>query len=138
MHSLLQRQLKKHFQQEELDSPGFQSFLDAIGKSYENFDEKLSMMQRATIISSEELYEANVELQKEAQHQKQVLASLEKAMTNLTSEDAPDNDIKTISKSNITAEKLTAHISNLADQIAEITTEKNILFLIPTKSIVDT
>ncbi|HEA23048.1 MAG TPA: GHKL domain-containing protein [Pricia antarctica] len=127
MHSLLQRQLKKHFQQEELDSPGFQSFLDAIGKSYENFDEKLSMMQRATIISSEELYEANVELQKEAQHQKQVLASLEKAMTNLTSEDAPDNDIKTISKSNITAEKLTAHISNLADQIAEITTEKNIL-----------
>ncbi|MGS0524550.1 hypothetical protein ACU8V7_04435 [Zobellia nedashkovskayae] len=62
-----------------------QKFLAAVEMSYQNHDEKLSMVQRATTISSEELFTANRELTKEADRQKKILVSLELAMNSLSS-----------------------------------------------------
>lgn len=127
MHPLLLRQIKKHIPPYLDEVQGFQSFLDVISRSYENFDEKLSMMQRATKISSEELQLAKEGINQEAERQQQVLASLEKAMNSLNSEVAMGTEIRQVSTAHFDAEKLSAHIRNLAMQIAEITSEKNVL-----------
>lgn len=127
MHPLLLRQIRKHIPQNLAEVQGFQSFLDVISRSYENFDDKLSMMQRATKISSEELQQAKEAINQEAERQQRVLASLEKAMNSLNSEVDHENEFRYGATTHIDAEKLSAHISNLAIQIAEITAEKNVL-----------
>ena len=84
MHSLLKRQLRKYLSSDLERHPDMERFLEAIDKSYENHDEKLSMLQRASMISSDELYDANRKLQKEALQQKNILVSLENAIRSLT------------------------------------------------------
>lgn len=127
MSSLLRRQLRKYLPEDFKDHPDLQVFMDAVGKSYENYDEKLSMMQRATAISSEELFLANRELEKEAKRQKNVLLSLERAVeslnVNLETTDPKDKQ-KTLP---VDIEKLAKHVGHLATEITRVTEEKNTL-----------
>ncbi len=125
MHSLLQRQIRKYLPTEFRSKPEMDVFLEAIEKSYENYDEKFSMLHRATTISSDELYAANRQLEKEALRQQNILTSLEDAIKSLT-----NNPNKTIfydaSKNhNINMEQLAKYISNLATQMSEVTAEKD-------------
>lgn len=76
MHSLLTRQIKKHLNIENIESHKIAQFLGAVDKSYHNFEDQLGMLQRAMSISSKELFDANQKLQKEAEQQKKVIASL--------------------------------------------------------------
>lgn len=76
MHSLLTRQIKKHLDTEHKESQYSEKFLSAIDRSYHNFEDQLGMLQRAMSISSKELFDANQKLQKEAEQQKKVIASL--------------------------------------------------------------
>ena len=76
MHSLLKRQLRKYLSSDLEKHPDMASFLAAIDKSYENHDEKLTMLHRASKLSSDELYDANRKLQAEALQQKNIFLSL--------------------------------------------------------------
>lgn len=126
MPSLLNRQIQKYLPEHLKDSPEIKQFLDAIGKSYENYDGKLTMIQRATKISSDELYNANRELEAEAQRQKKVLSSLEEAVKSLNSnlEEGNKKDAEVLP---VDVEKLAFHIKNLASDVTRITEEKSVL-----------
>ncbi len=127
MHSLLKRQLKKNLPAHLSENQEMQEFFAAVERSYENYDEKLSMIQRATAISSEELFEANRELTKEAERQKKILASLELAMNSLNSNLNTDEDFKSNGKKGFDVEKLAKHISHLAKEVTEMSIEKKLL-----------
>jgi two-component system, NtrC family, sensor kinase len=60
-HSLLVRQLKKHFPEGE-PPPGCQEFLEAVDQAYRQFDDDRAMLERSLDLSSEELVQANAEL----------------------------------------------------------------------------
>ena len=127
MHSLLKRQLRKNIPAHLKDDAALEDFFNAIEKSYENYDEKLSMLQRATSISSEELFLANSELTKEAKRQQQILNSLDRAIVSLNSNLDNQISLEDSDKSNFDAEKLAKHISELAVKVTEITAEKSVL-----------
>ncbi|WP_405398379.1 ATP-binding protein [Maribacter sp. Asnod2-G09] len=123
MHSLLKRQIRKYLPEDLKVHPEMENFLEAIEKSYENFDDKFSMLHRASTISSDELFEANKRLQKEALQQKSILISLENAILSLREN---LNDEKTIKiQEEFNTEQLASYISNLATQVSEMTAEKD-------------
>jgi PAS domain S-box-containing protein len=61
LHSLLKRQLKRHFGSEFKIPPEWQSFIDSINASYHDFDSDREMLERSLEISSQELMETNTE-----------------------------------------------------------------------------
>ncbi|WP_421807620.1 sensor histidine kinase [Flagellimonas sp.] len=125
MHSLLKRQLNKHLPESLSGDNSLNELFEAIGNSYSHYDEKMTMLQRATAISSEELYEANRELEKESDRQKQLLKSLENALaalqTNFEEQEVPNN----IVDKDFDAQKLAKQISELAQQVSEMGIEKD-------------
>jgi signal transduction histidine kinase len=125
MHSLLKRQLKKHLPESFSGDKAMDELFEAIGKSYEYYDEKLTMLQRATAISSEELYEANRELEREANRQKQVLNSLENALAALQTNFETQEVTKNIVDQDFDAEKLARQIRELAQRASEMGIEKD-------------
>lgn len=125
MHPLLQRQIRKYGSAELLANPELSRFLEVIAKSYDNYDEKLAMMQRATVISSEELYDANVHLSAEGVRQQKVLVSLEKAIGSLTENLKGNQIFGVLDKTDFDAEHLAKYISNLAKKVAEIAADKD-------------
>ncbi|WP_339841857.1 HAMP domain-containing sensor histidine kinase [uncultured Maribacter sp.] len=125
MHSLLKRQLRKYLSDDLESSPEMARFLEAIGKSYENYDDKLSMLHRASTISSDELYEANKKLQNEALQQKSILTSLENAIRSLTENLNEEELFGQNIKNEFNAEHLATYIGNLAFQVSEMTAEKD-------------
>ncbi|ANW96910.1 histidine kinase [Wenyingzhuangia fucanilytica] len=83
MNSLLQRQIRKYLSQELIDHPDINVFLDAIDRSYDNYDEQFLMLQRAMKISSDELFEANELLKKDTDRQQEIIAQLKNVVDNL-------------------------------------------------------
>ncbi|QWX84754.1 HAMP domain-containing histidine kinase [Cellulophaga sp. HaHaR_3_176] len=126
MHSLLKRQIRKYLPEDFKDSQDLAVFLDAIEKSYSNYDEKVIMVQRAMNISSEELFEANKYLTAETENQKKTLNTLEKAieLLNNTSSEGDQNKKFEI-KSNLDPLELVSKIENQANDIVRMTSEKN-------------
>ena len=61
LHSLLKRQLKRHFGQEFTIPAEWQSFIDSINAAYHEFDSDREMLERSLEISSQELIQANTE-----------------------------------------------------------------------------
>lgn len=70
MNSLLKRQIKKYL--DGVPDGQLNDFLEAIDNSYKNYDEQIEMMQRAMKISSDELYQANQKLRREANQLKEI------------------------------------------------------------------
>jgi signal transduction histidine kinase len=85
MNPLLKRQLRKYVSQELQQHPEMERFLDAINRSYNTSNEQFAMLQRATAISSEELFEANQQLQKESEAQKEIIQKLQNVIDTLKS-----------------------------------------------------
>jgi signal transduction histidine kinase len=127
MASLLKRQLKKYLPEDLSGNLELKSFLEAVERSYANYEEKLSMMQRATTISSEELSVAYRELMIEAERQKQVETSLKRAVDSLNVNLGVTDKLEHNENLNIGAEKLARHVTMLASQITTVTEEKNAL-----------
>ncbi|TDS17080.1 histidine kinase/DNA gyrase B/HSP90-like ATPase [Maribacter caenipelagi] len=123
MHSLLTRQIRKYLPEDLKEHPEIGSFLEAIEKSYENYEDKFSMLHRASTISSDELFEANKRLQKEALQQKSILFSLEEAIRSLRENLNDEKDVKIQDEFN--TEQLASYISNLASQVSAMTIEKD-------------
>ena len=83
MNPLLKRQIRKYLPQEFKSNKDLDKFLDAVNRSYTTADEQFSMLQRATKISSEELFVANQQLREESVSQKKVIAKLENVIDQL-------------------------------------------------------
>ena len=61
LHSLLRRQLKRHFPDARVP-PEFEPMLAAIDQAYKQFDDDRAMLERSLDLSSQELLQANSEL----------------------------------------------------------------------------
>lgn len=123
-HPLLERQIRKFLSKELAASEELQSFLQAVGWSYQNNDDKLAMIQRSTVISSEELSQANLELRSEIENQKKIFKVLSNAIEMIdTSEPAMHEN----SLTDVDALKLAAKIEQQANKLVQLTSEKNIL-----------
>lgn len=83
MNSLLKRQIRKYLNEELRHSKDLELFLSAVDKSYDNFDEQSTMIQRAMAISSDELYAANRKLQDEAKDQQELIDKLKDVINTL-------------------------------------------------------
>ncbi|KPM31184.1 histidine kinase [Croceitalea dokdonensis DOKDO 023] len=123
MHTLLKRQIKKYFPKGLDDHPGLDAFFDSIHSSYSHYDDKLKMIQRATSLSSKELYEANKRLNKETENQRKVLEALSNAVTVMESS-SPSKEVGT---SPVNPQMLLENIEAQAGKIMAITKEKESL-----------
>ena len=61
LHSLLHRQLKRHFPEARVP-PEFEPMLAAVDQAYQQFDNDRAMLERSLELSSQELLQANSEL----------------------------------------------------------------------------
>ncbi len=123
MHSLLKRQIKKFLPEDLKNHPDIGLFFESIDKSYSDYDEKLSMIQRATSLSSTELYEANKRLNKETESQRKVLEALSKAVAFMESK-ANEKDHGELG---FDPQRLLENIENQTNKIVEMTAEKDML-----------
>jgi len=96
-------------------------FLESIDKSYSDYEEKLQMIQRATSISSNELYKANQQLNKETESQRKILGALSRAVHFMES----STHHTTNGQLGFDPHKLVENIENQTNKIIEITEEKN-------------
>ncbi len=87
MNSLLKRQISKYLDPDIAKSKELAAFLNAVEKSYETNQEQFNMLQRAMKLSSDELFEANQQLQKDFQFQKDILDSISNAIETLNLEE---------------------------------------------------
>ncbi|MEM6684222.1 MAG: ATP-binding protein [Bacteroidota bacterium] len=85
MNPLLKRQLRKYVSPELQNHPELERFFDAVNRSYNNSNEQFAMLQRATSISSEELFDANAQLRKESEAQKEIIQKLKNVIDTLKS-----------------------------------------------------
>lgn len=121
MHSLLKRQIKKFFPEDLKGHPGLELFFESIDKSYSDYDDKLSMIQRATSLSSTELYEANKRLNRETESQRKVLEALSKAVAFMESK----TNEKEQGEFGFDPQRLLENIENQTNKIVEMTAEKD-------------
>ncbi|SDG91553.1 sensor histidine kinase [Winogradskyella thalassocola] len=125
MNSLLKRQIRKYLSEELEHSEDLTKFLEAVNRSYDNFDEQSSMIQRAMSISSDELYNANRKLQKEAKEQTELIDKLKDVINtlkfyNLKEEEKAD-------AVELTGSDLVAFIDNQTKEIIEMNKQKEAL-----------
>ncbi len=91
MNPLLKRQIRKYLPQEFQNNPELERFLDAVNRSYNTSNEQFAMLQRATTLSSEELFEANEKLKSESDSQKEVIQKLKTVIDTLNSYELNSN-----------------------------------------------
>ncbi|MUV03970.1 GHKL domain-containing protein [Flavobacterium rakeshii] len=85
-NSLIKRQIAKHIGSNIPE--GLNAFLMAVQESYINYEDQISMLQRAMRISSEELFAANQKLRNEADSLKEINSNLEFILSSMNM----DND----------------------------------------------
>ncbi|WP_111309979.1 sensor histidine kinase [Confluentibacter sediminis] len=119
MNSLLKRQIRKYLKENAIP-PELEPFIDAVNRSYDNYDEQFIMLQRAMSISSEELSIANEKLQMEAKEQQQLIDKLKSVVNTLKIYDLSEKkqtDIKELSS---------LHLVNLLDSQTKDILEINV------------
>ena len=77
MNPLLKRQLRKYLPDDLKDREDLDVFLKAVSGSYDTLENQFKMTQRAMMLSSEELFEANKLLRQETTQQKSLLDRLQ-------------------------------------------------------------
>ncbi|WP_378186558.1 ATP-binding protein [Aquimarina sp. W85] len=122
MNSLLARQIRKLLK--DTETVEIQSFLEAINRSYENFEDQIAMLHRAMTISSQELYDANMQLKSEANEQRKVIDSLKSISSLLEYTKVTTSDGESPSKE-LSGIELANLIKKQATQIAEGEVQKN-------------
>ncbi|MFT6369644.1 MAG: hypothetical protein ACJAWH_000723 [Maribacter sp.] len=127
MASLLKRQLKKYLPEGLSGNKELKPFLPALASSCASYKEKLSMMQPATTISSEEIFVAYGELMVEADKQKQVENSLKHAVDSLNVNQGIIDNPEHSNNLNIGVEKLAGHVTLLSSRISSVTEERNFI-----------
>ncbi len=116
MNPLLKRQIRKYLPQDLKDREDMKGFLAAIESSYENLDDQFKMTQRAMKISSDELYEANRQLQGETQRQKALLSRLQAVINKVNNEGGDGEKFE----KNLDKKNLADYISDQAEQLISV------------------
>jgi light-regulated signal transduction histidine kinase (bacteriophytochrome) len=122
MNSLLKRQIRKYLSEEHASSKEIAEFLDAVNRSYTNFDEQYVMQQRAMAISSEELFIANEQLKQEAIAQKEVIDKLKHVIETLKFYELPDH--KSLDNVDLDGSKLVDFIDNQTKEIVKMNKQR--------------
>ncbi|WP_299838929.1 ATP-binding protein [uncultured Tenacibaculum sp.] len=125
MNSLLKRQIRKYLPENLQNSPELEAFLDAVNKSYTNSDNQFSMLQRATMISSEELSEASEKLKKETDKQREIISKLRNVINTLKVYELEKDD----SLENTSTLKLVDFIDHQTKEILKINQLKDKLLV---------
>ena len=120
MNSLLKRQIRKYLSNELASNHKLEAFLDAVNRSYINFEEQFSMQQRAMTLSSNELYEANQQLKQETNAQQVVIDKLKRVIETLKFYELPDQK----NTDNLDGLKLADFIDNQTKEIVEINKQR--------------
>jgi len=122
MNSLLKRQIRKYLKDDLASDKNLEEFLDAVNRSYTNFDEQFAMQQRAMTISSDELFEANQQLKSEASAQKEVIDKLKHVIETLKFYKLPEQ--KETDHTDLDGSKLVDFIDNQTKEIVEINKQR--------------
>jgi len=93
VNSLLLRQIRKHLPDDLISEKRLENFYAAINQSYTNYDDQLKMSQRAMIISSDELFQANKKLREDAEIQKGIIENLNYIVRILKLGDSSENEL---------------------------------------------
>lgn len=125
MNSLLKRQIRKYLSEDLKTSAQLEDFINAIDRSYNNFEEQSSMIQRAMTISSTELFEANRKLQNEAKEHKELIYKLKNVINTLKFYDLDEN--KKTENIELSGASLVDFIDNQTKEIVEINKQKESL-----------
>lgn len=125
MNSLLKRQIRKYLPENLQNNPELKTFLDAVDKSYTNSDNQFLMLQRATMISSEELSEASEKLKKETDKQREIITKLKNVINTLKVYELEKDD----SLENISTLKLVDFIDHQTKEILKINQLKDRLLV---------
>ncbi|QNM86905.1 GHKL domain-containing protein [Polaribacter pectinis] len=125
MNSLLKRQIRKYLPKELQSNTDLNLFLDAINRSYDTSDEQFAMLQRATAISSEELFHANQKLEKDSNSQKEVIVKLKEVINTLKSYDLETKN--TIENTDLDSLELVDFIDRQSKKIIKINKQRDIL-----------
>lgn len=122
MNVLLKRQLKKFDLEKLAEDPNFKGFLESVGKSYQNYEDQFKMLQRAMVLSSDGLYEANQLLKKDAEQQQLIIDQLKNVVTVLKK----SGDVVNVSElpSNNKSFKLVDLMEQQAQEIVEINKQR--------------
>ena len=121
MNSLLKRQLRKYLKENSIPTE-LEPFIDAVNRSYDNFDQQFIMLQRAMSISSEELSVANQKLLIEAQEQKELINKLKNVVNTLKAYDLLENNKTDITK--ISGLNLVNFLDSQTKDIVEINAQR--------------
>ena len=121
MNSLLKRQIRKYLPKELQSNKNLEVFFDAINRSYETSNDQFAMLQRATTLSSEELFNANTQLKEETDSQKKVIKKLETVIDKLQVYDLNTNR----PKESIDSLQLVDFIDNQTNEIIKINQQKD-------------
>ncbi|MCH3882206.1 MULTISPECIES: sensor histidine kinase [Tenacibaculum] len=121
MNSLLKRQIRKFLPKEFQSNSKLDNFLDAINRSYTTSEEQFTMLQRATTISSEELFTANQKLKEESDSQKKIIDKLKNLIDTLKFYDLEEDQLLESSDSL----KLVDFIDNQTKEIIKINKQKD-------------
>lgn len=121
MNSLLKRQIRKYLPKDLQGRKDLDVFLDAINKSYNTSEDQFVMLQRATTISSEELFEASEKLKEETNSQREVIEKLKTVIDTLQFYDLEEN--KPLENSD--SLKLVDFIDNQTKEILKINKQKD-------------
>lgn len=122
MNSLLKRQIRKYLSDDLASNKNLEQFLDAVDRSYTNFDEQFAMQQRAMGISSDELFMANQQLREESNAQQEVIDKLKRVIETLKFYELPQQE----NPDNVDLDglKLVDFIDNQTKQIVEINKQR--------------
>lgn len=120
MNPLLKRQIRKYLP-EDFNSKELEAFIEAVDKSYDNYNQQFNLLQRATSLSSEELYQSNKRLQKETQSQKIIIEKLNSVIASLKGFETKDINKLDINNSL----KLVDFIDNQTQEIIKINKQKD-------------
>lgn len=121
------RQIRKFLPDTSAENSLFTSFMKAVSKSYDDYDSKLEILQRSTIISSKELSEANENLRERAESQKKIIESLERSIVSLNTNFENQIDQKLQDDKVFDPLALATKLEEQSSEINRISAEKDIL-----------
>lgn len=128
MNSLLKRQIRKNLPEDFEGASSISGFLEAINKSYNNYEEQFAMLQRAMSISSQELFDANKKLREEAEQQQLVINSLTDAAKILRSVTYKKEASSAGSQEELTGLELASLIEKQALQLSDLEKQREQMF----------
>lgn len=123
MNSLLKHQVKKYLSSKNVSNEDLMAFIDAVNRSYDNFDDQYLMQQRALAVSSEELFNTNKVLKQESTIQSSLIDKLNKVIETLNFGEFKGAK-KPASTNNLEGEKLTEFIEKQTQEIVEMNKQR--------------